>query len=184
MLHFYAFSFKIAKTFLFLNAACRVLFLRIKQILSNPSHYKKSISGKGFLGSILTILLYTFGGGLKLFLETFIKWSTFANSCTFTLNRQYNSEPGLAINRWANYFWNIRTAHLNIGLWANNLNTRGELIWYGILATQISKNGSSTFMKSPGMRTNLLAYSEYLNLLLNYATIRVSISMAMTFLAF
>jgi hypothetical protein len=48
----------------------------MKQILSNPSHSRKSMSGSGFLGSILTILDSTFGGGLKLFFPTFIKWST------------------------------------------------------------------------------------------------------------
>jgi hypothetical protein len=32
-----------------------------------------------------------------------------------TLNRQYSSDPGLAVNLWANSFWNMRTAHLNIG---------------------------------------------------------------------
>jgi len=45
----------------------------MKQILSKPSHYKKSISGKGFFGSILTIDDSTFGGGLKLFFPTLIK---------------------------------------------------------------------------------------------------------------
>ena len=144
-------------TFLCLNAAFKVLFFLIKHILSKPSHYKKSISGNGFLGSILTILLSTFGGGLKLFFPTFIKWSTLDNSWTFTLNLQYSSEPGLAVNLWANSFWNIKIAHLNIGFWDKSLNTRGELIWYGMFATQTSKNGNWIAKASPGTKTNLWA---------------------------
>ena len=46
------------------------------------------MSGLGFFGYILTILLYTLGGGLKLFFPTFIKWSTLASNCTLVLKRQ------------------------------------------------------------------------------------------------
>lgn len=88
LLYLSAFSFKIYKTFLFLKVAFKVLFFLMKQTLSKPSHSKKSISGRGFLGSILTIDDSTFGGGLKLFFPTLIKWSTFERSWTFTLRRQ------------------------------------------------------------------------------------------------
>ena len=70
---FYEFAFSICKTFLCLKAALRVLFFLMKHILRRPSHSRKSISGKGFLGYILTMLLSTLGGGLKLFLPTFIR---------------------------------------------------------------------------------------------------------------
>ena len=129
------------------------------------------------------MLLSTLGGGLKLFFPTLMRWSTLDNSCTFTLNRQYRSDPGLAINLWANYFWNISTAHLNIGFWDSSLKTKGELIWYGMLATQMSKNGSSVANTSPGTSTNLWAYSEYLKRLDSSATMRGSNSIAITFLA-
>ena len=52
-----------------------------------------------------------------------------------------------------------------------------------MLATQISKNGNSTVMTSPGIRTNLFLYSEYLNLLVSSETILGSNSIAITFLA-
>ncbi len=38
------------------------------------------MSGSGFLGSIRTTLDSTLGGGLKLFLPTFIRWSTLESS--------------------------------------------------------------------------------------------------------
>lgn len=44
--------------------------------------------------------------------QTFIKWSTLANSCVLTESLQYNLSPGRATNLWANSLWNIRTAHL------------------------------------------------------------------------
>lgn len=73
LLYLSAFSFKISRIFLFLKVAFKVLFFLMKQILNNPSHSKKSMSGSGFLGQILTILDSTFGGGLKLFFPTLIK---------------------------------------------------------------------------------------------------------------
>jgi hypothetical protein len=62
----------------------------------------KFTGGGGFLNSILTTLLSTFGGGRKLFLPTFMSWSTLANNCVFTDNREYNFSPGRAVNRKAN----------------------------------------------------------------------------------
>lgn len=76
----------------------------------------------------------------------------------FIDSRQNSLSPGLATNLWANSFWNISTAHLKKGLCSNNLNTRGELIWYGIFATQISKNGSSVFRTSPTRICSLAWY--------------------------
>lgn len=52
-----------------------------------------------------------------------------------------------------------------------------------MLATHTSKKGSSVAKTSPGISTNLLADSEYLKRLESSATMRGSISMAMTFLA-
>lgn len=84
------------------------------------------IGGGGFFGSILTILLSTFGGGLKLFFPIFIKCSTFESNYTFTDNLQYKSLSFLATNLNANSLWNIRTALLNNGLCDNNLKTMAE----------------------------------------------------------
>jgi len=50
--------------------ALMVLFLLLKTILFNPSNSSKAIGGGGFLGTILTTVLSTCGGGLKEFLET------------------------------------------------------------------------------------------------------------------
>ena len=50
--------------------ALRVLFFRMKQSLTRPSHSVKLIGGGGYLGSILTTLDSTLGGGLKLFFDT------------------------------------------------------------------------------------------------------------------
>jgi len=50
-----------------------VLFFLKKHNLTNPSHSVKLIGGGGNLGSILTTDDSTFGGGLKLFFETFNK---------------------------------------------------------------------------------------------------------------
>ena len=79
-----------------------VLFLRMKHSLTSPSHSVKLIGGGGYFGSILTTLDSTLGGGLKLFLETLIRWSTFANNYTLTESLQYMSLPGLATRRIAN----------------------------------------------------------------------------------
>ena len=67
-------------TCLTLKIAPKVLFFLMKHSLTSPSHSVKLIGGGGYLGSIRTTDDSTFGGGLKLFLETFIKWSTLANS--------------------------------------------------------------------------------------------------------
>lgn len=66
-------------------------------------------------------------------------------------SRQYSGSPGLASSLAANSFWNMMTAARKNGLWARSLKTRGEDIWYGMLATQMSKYGSSVFKTSPGM---------------------------------
>ena len=67
------FSCNIATTCLILKIAPSVLFLRMKQSRTKPSHSVKLIGGGGNLGSILTTLDSTFGGGLKLLRETLIK---------------------------------------------------------------------------------------------------------------
>ena len=49
------------------NPALSVRFFLTKQTLSNPSHSSQLISGLGLLGTSLTTLLSTAGGGRKLF---------------------------------------------------------------------------------------------------------------------
>jgi hypothetical protein len=80
----------------------KVLFFLKKHRRTRPSHSVKLIGGGGYLGSKRITLLSTFGGGLKEFFETFIKWSTLANSYTFTDSLQYIFDPGLATSLWAN----------------------------------------------------------------------------------
>ena len=87
-LNFSLFCSSISRIVFILKPACRVLFLRMKHILSRPSHSKQSMLGRGFLGSMRTIELSTLGGGLKLLRPTLIRWSTRANSCTLTLSLQ------------------------------------------------------------------------------------------------
>ena len=60
--------------------ADNVLFFLKKQSLTRPSHSVKLIGGGGNFGSNLITLDSTFGGGLKLFLDTLIKWSTLASN--------------------------------------------------------------------------------------------------------
>jgi len=74
------FSWSIYTTCLILKIALKVLFFLKKQSLTRPSHSMKLMGGGGYLGSILTTLDSTLGGGLKLFLDTFIRWSTLASS--------------------------------------------------------------------------------------------------------
>jgi len=62
----------------------------------------KLIGGGGYFGSILTTLDSTFGGGLKEFLLTLIRWSTLAKSYTLTLSLQYMFDPGFAMSLYAN----------------------------------------------------------------------------------
>jgi len=88
----------------------------------------KSTGGGGFRSSILTTLDSTFGGGRKLFLPTFISWSTLAKSCVFTDNLQYKASPGRAVSRSANSSWNIITEQRNIGRWDSNLKTSADEI--------------------------------------------------------
>jgi hypothetical protein len=139
--------------------------------------------GSGCRGSILTTDDSTLGGGLKLLRPTFIKWSTRERSCTFAESLQYSSFPGLATRRIANSFWNISTEQRQRGRWANNLNTSGDEIWYGTLATHKSKYGSSQVKKSACISWNFYEYWPYLNRLVSSITIRGSISTHTTFLA-
>lgn len=74
----------------------------MKQSLIKPSHSVKLMGGGGYFGSILTTDDSTLGGGLKLFFDTLIKWSTLAKSYTLTLNLQYISLPGFATSLIAN----------------------------------------------------------------------------------
>ena len=74
------FAYSIFNIFLSLKMALNVLFFLKKHSLTRPSHSMKLMGGGGYLGSILTTLLSTFGGGLKLLRPTFIKWSTLAKS--------------------------------------------------------------------------------------------------------
>ena len=62
--------------------------LQIDLKFLSPSHSRKLMGGGGFLGSILTTLDSTFGGGRKLFLPTFMRWSTRARSCVLMDSRQ------------------------------------------------------------------------------------------------
>ena len=66
--------------FFILNIALKVLFFLMKHNLTRPSHSVKLIGGGGYLGSNLITLDSTLGGGLKLFLDTLIRWSTLARS--------------------------------------------------------------------------------------------------------
>ena len=175
------FAYSIFNIFLSLKIALNVLFFLKKQSLTRPSHSMKLMGGGGYLGSILTTLLSTFGGGLKLLRPTFIKWSTLAKSWTFTLSLQYIFEPGLAMRRWANSRWNMRTAQRNIGLCYKSLKTKGEEIWYGVLAIHMSKNGISVLMASPWISPNLWLYPSLLTRLLTSAIILGSISIAIIF---
>lgn len=74
----------------------------LKHILDSPSYSSNAISGRGTFGVILTTLDSTCGGGLKLFLPTFIICSTLAYICAFTLNQQYNASLGLTTSLNAN----------------------------------------------------------------------------------
>ena len=58
--------------------AASVLFLRLKQRRTIPSHSTKLIGGGGLRGSSRTTDESTFGGGRKEFLDTFMMWSTWA----------------------------------------------------------------------------------------------------------
>ena len=79
-LNYLKFSCNILNTFFILKIALNVLFFLKKQSLMRPSHSVKLIGGGGYLGSSRITLLSTLGGGLKLFLDTLIKWSTRAKS--------------------------------------------------------------------------------------------------------
>ena len=57
-----------------------VLFFLKNHIRNKLSHSTKLIFGGGNLGSILTTEDSTFGGGLKLFFDTFMRWSTLDNN--------------------------------------------------------------------------------------------------------
>eukprot|EP00958_Prasinococcus_capsulatus_P012795 scaffold1293_cov375-Prasinococcus_capsulatus_cf.AAC.13 len=117
----------------------RVLFLREKQRRTRPSHSLKFTGGTGFLGTILTTLESTLGGGLKLFLPTLSTCSTRASRFVFAARRQYWESPGLATSRSANSRWNMTIAERHNGLCASSLKTIADEIWYGTFATQRSK---------------------------------------------
>jgi hypothetical protein len=70
------------------------------------------IGGGGENGTIRTTDDSTFGGGLKLFLPTFMMCVTLASTCVLIDSRQYNFSPGFAINRIANSRCTISTADL------------------------------------------------------------------------
>lgn len=74
----------------------------------------------------------------------------------------------------------MSTAHRNIGRWARSLKTKGEEIWYGILATHKSKKGRVVFIKSPSIRSNFVFPP---NRFLSSPTILLSSSIAVTFFA-
>mmetsp|Transcript_19615 Transcript_19615/g.39760 ORF Transcript_19615/g.39760 Transcript_19615/m.39760 type:complete len:328 (-) Transcript_19615:95-1078(-) len=175
------FSSSILIVVLTMRTALMVLFLRLNSSLTIPSHSAKSTGGGGFLGSIRTTRLSTLGGGRKLFLPTFISWSTFARSCVFTERRQYSASPGLAVSRSANSSWNIITAHRNDGLCASSLNTRGDEIWYGTFATHRSKNGHAVLIASPCITVSLRSFGVPSTRFRTSRTMRLSYSIAITF---
>jgi hypothetical protein len=61
-----------------LKSAPMVLFLRLNKSLTRPSHSVKSTATGFCSGVIRTTEDSTLGGGLKLFLPTFITCSTYA----------------------------------------------------------------------------------------------------------
>ena len=95
-------------------------------------------------------------------------------------NLQYNLSPGFATSLWANSLWNIIMAHLKKGLCRSSLNTNGDEIWYGILATHTSKKGKSVFKTSPTIICNLDWYGVPWTRFCNSATNLGSISHATT----
>lgn len=107
-------------------------------IIITVAHFQQCTQGSALFDQVylhnahyclLIYLFSTLGGGLKLFLPTFMRWATLARSCVLTVRRQYNLSPGLATNRWANSCWNMRMAHLKIGRWRSSLKTNGDDIW-------------------------------------------------------
>lgn len=106
-----------------------VLFLRENRILFNPSNSSNFTGGGGSMGTIRTTELSTCGGGRKLFLPTFMMWSTLAYSWTFADNRDHREDPGVATRRRANSRWNMRIATRKRGRCERSLKTRGEDIW-------------------------------------------------------
>mmetsp|Transcript_8529 Transcript_8529/g.21938 ORF Transcript_8529/g.21938 Transcript_8529/m.21938 type:complete len:330 (+) Transcript_8529:1336-2325(+) len=166
-----------------LKLAASVLFFRTNANRTSPSHSWKLIGGGGFFGTMRTTDDSTLGGGRKLFLPTFITWSTRANSWVLTDSRQYSVSPGLAMSRWANSRWNMRTAHRKKGRCSSSLNTKGDEIWYGMLATQTSKKGKSAASTSPTITPSLCCTGVPITRFWSSATIRGSTSHATTFLA-
>mmetsp|Transcript_22401 Transcript_22401/g.60094 ORF Transcript_22401/g.60094 Transcript_22401/m.60094 type:complete len:201 (-) Transcript_22401:341-943(-) len=109
--------------------APRVLFFRLKQRRTSPSHSMKLTGGGGFFGSMRTTLESTLGGGRKEFLETFMRWSTLARSWVLIDNRQYISSPGLAHSRCANSRCTMRIAQRKRLGCDRSLKTSGDEIW-------------------------------------------------------
>mmetsp|Transcript_10934 Transcript_10934/g.30205 ORF Transcript_10934/g.30205 Transcript_10934/m.30205 type:complete len:208 (+) Transcript_10934:606-1229(+) len=161
-----------------------VLFFRLKRSLIMPSHSTKFTGGGGFFSSIRTTRDSTFGGGRKLFFPTFISWSTLASNCVFTESLQYIASPGLAERRSANSSCSNNTAHRNVGRWESNLKTIPDEIWYGMLATQISKKGHLVFIASPWITCSFDSSEVFWTRLITSRTILLSYSRATTFLAF
>ena len=89
------FSVSVAMTVLVVKHALSVLFFRLKQRRTRPSHSVKLMGGGGFRGSSLTTLDSTLGGGRKLLRPTFMSCDTLESSCTLVERRQYISSPGL-----------------------------------------------------------------------------------------
>jgi hypothetical protein len=75
------FSSSSLRTGLCRKMAASVLFLRLKQRRTIPSHSTKLIGGGGLRGSSRTTDESTFGGGRKEFLDTFMMWSTWVWRC-------------------------------------------------------------------------------------------------------
>lgn len=68
-----------------------VLFFRLKQRRMRPSHSLKLIGGSGLRGSIRTTDESTFGGGLKLFLPTWIRQNAPKN-IHYSLLKRYRQD--------------------------------------------------------------------------------------------
>lgn len=114
--------------FLFLKIAFNVLFFRMKQRFTMPSHSLKLMGGGGLRCSKRTTRDSTLGGGRKLCLPTFITCCTFDSNCALTVNLEYRELPGGADKRCANSSWYMITADRKNGRCPNNLNVMPDEI--------------------------------------------------------